>query len=268
MCVLTISVFLRPAAEQRHSPGLRLPPGYALLRPLGVRGQVVDQLAADLVGGLDRVSFLRHKSESHDGWQIWFVLQREYAANVIEVMKQPDVVFVFLVAQQKRLNKSLMEAEIMSLSFFLQLSDALILIWSQSLCIVLWIQQLQTFPPQKHSFISLLPPSSLHVSPPPFLSFSALSSSSVKDFKWVVLSRANLINGTTRQQERGNVASEGKKARQGQFTLRRLTIRAVASFSRATNKHAPQFQFCCFSRLDEWAPCYAGTYWLAMRKYS
>ena len=43
---------------QTHSPGLRLPPGHALSRPLGVRGQVVNQLAADLVGGLGGVSLL------------------------------------------------------------------------------------------------------------------------------------------------------------------------------------------------------------------
>lgn len=41
------------AADKTHSPGLGLPPGYTLFRPLGVRGQVIDQLAADLVGGLD-----------------------------------------------------------------------------------------------------------------------------------------------------------------------------------------------------------------------
>lgn len=47
-------------AERTHSPGLSLPPGNALSRPLGVRGQVVNELAADLVGGLERVSLLRH----------------------------------------------------------------------------------------------------------------------------------------------------------------------------------------------------------------
>lgn len=40
-------------AKRTYSPGLRLPPGDALSRPLGVRGQVEDQLAADLVGGLE-----------------------------------------------------------------------------------------------------------------------------------------------------------------------------------------------------------------------
>lgn len=46
-----------------NSPGLGLPPGHALLAPLGVWGQVVDQLAAGLVGGLDGVLFL----QTHDG---------------------------------------------------------------------------------------------------------------------------------------------------------------------------------------------------------
>lgn len=56
--------------------------------------------------------------------------------------------------------------------------------------------------------------------------------------EWAVLSRLNLINGTTRQQERGNVVREreGEKKRQGQFTLRRLTIPAATSFlGRQTN---------------------------------
>lgn len=52
------------AADKTHSPGLGLPPGYALFGPLGVRGQVVDQLAADLVGGLDGVVLLQtHTSD-------------------------------------------------------------------------------------------------------------------------------------------------------------------------------------------------------------
>lgn len=55
-----------------------------------------------------------------------------------------------------------------------------------------------------------------------------------------MLSRLNLINGTTRQQERGNVARERergkKKEDRGQFTLRRLTIPAATSFlGRQTN---------------------------------
>lgn len=50
-----------------HSPGLRLPPGYALSRPLGVRGQVVDELAADLVGGLEGISLLQHRQRTN-GW--------------------------------------------------------------------------------------------------------------------------------------------------------------------------------------------------------
>lgn len=49
------------AAKRTYSPGLRLPPGHALSRPLGVRGQVVNQLAADLVSGLERVGLLQHK---------------------------------------------------------------------------------------------------------------------------------------------------------------------------------------------------------------
>lgn len=44
--------------DQKHSPGLRLPPGHALFGPLGVRRQVVDQLPADLVGGLERFVLL------------------------------------------------------------------------------------------------------------------------------------------------------------------------------------------------------------------
>lgn len=44
----------------------------------------------------------------------------------------------------------------------------------------------------------------------------------------VALGRLNLINGTTRQLERGNAAREEK--RQGQFTLRRLTVPAASSF--------------------------------------
>lgn len=51
-------------ADKMHSPGLGLPPGYALFCPLGVRGQMIDQLAADLVGGLDGVVLLqRHMSD-------------------------------------------------------------------------------------------------------------------------------------------------------------------------------------------------------------
>lgn len=55
-------------AQRTHSPGLRLPPGHALSRPLGVRGQVVNQLAADLVGGLEGVSLLQctHKGRMID----------------------------------------------------------------------------------------------------------------------------------------------------------------------------------------------------------
>lgn len=58
------------AAERTHSPGLRLPPGHALSRPLGVRGQVINQLAADLVGGLKRVSLLQRTQRTNDGQQI------------------------------------------------------------------------------------------------------------------------------------------------------------------------------------------------------
>lgn len=47
-------------AERTHSPGLRLPPGHALSCPLGVRGQVVNELPADLVGGLEGVRLLQH----------------------------------------------------------------------------------------------------------------------------------------------------------------------------------------------------------------
>lgn len=47
------------AGREKHSPCLRLPSGHALSRPLGVRGQVVRQLAADLVGRLEGVSLLQ-----------------------------------------------------------------------------------------------------------------------------------------------------------------------------------------------------------------
>lgn len=46
-----------------HSPGLGLPPGHALLGPLGVGRQVVDQLAADLVGGLERFVLLHTEAQ-------------------------------------------------------------------------------------------------------------------------------------------------------------------------------------------------------------
>lgn len=42
-----------------HPPGLSLPPGHALSLPLGVGRQVINQLAAYLVGGLERVSLLK-----------------------------------------------------------------------------------------------------------------------------------------------------------------------------------------------------------------
>lgn len=48
---------------QRHSPGLRLPPGHALFGPLGVGSQVVDQLPADLVGGLERFVLLHTETQ-------------------------------------------------------------------------------------------------------------------------------------------------------------------------------------------------------------
>lgn len=44
-------------------PGLGFPSGHALPQPLGVRGQVVDQLPADLVGGLDGVRILQDAAE-------------------------------------------------------------------------------------------------------------------------------------------------------------------------------------------------------------
>lgn len=58
------------AAERTHSPGLRLPPGHTLSCPLGVRGQVVNQLTADLVGGLDRVGLLQHGKRTNKEEQI------------------------------------------------------------------------------------------------------------------------------------------------------------------------------------------------------
>lgn len=57
----TVDLMSDGTAERTHSPGLRLPPGHALSSPLGVRGQVVNELAADLVGGLEGVSLLQHK---------------------------------------------------------------------------------------------------------------------------------------------------------------------------------------------------------------
>lgn len=51
------------AGEQKHSPGLGLPPGHALFGPLGVGRQVVDQLAADLVGGLERFVLLHTETK-------------------------------------------------------------------------------------------------------------------------------------------------------------------------------------------------------------
>lgn len=51
------------AEEQKHSPGLGLPPGHALFGPLGVGRQVVDQLAADLVGGLERFVLLHTETK-------------------------------------------------------------------------------------------------------------------------------------------------------------------------------------------------------------
>lgn len=47
----------------RGLPGLGFPSGHALPQPLGVRGQVVDQLPADLVGGLDGVRILQDAAE-------------------------------------------------------------------------------------------------------------------------------------------------------------------------------------------------------------
>lgn len=49
--------------EQKHSPCLRLPPGHALFGPLGVGSQVVDQLPADLVGGLERFVLLHTQTQ-------------------------------------------------------------------------------------------------------------------------------------------------------------------------------------------------------------
>lgn len=51
---------IEDTGQRRCSPGLRLPSGHALSCPLGVWGQVVNQLAADLVGGLYRISLLWH----------------------------------------------------------------------------------------------------------------------------------------------------------------------------------------------------------------
>lgn len=48
-----------PPPPRTHSPSLGLPPGHALLGPLGVGGQVVDELAAGFAGGLDGVLLLR-----------------------------------------------------------------------------------------------------------------------------------------------------------------------------------------------------------------
>lgn len=51
------------SSDQKHSPGLRLPPGDALFAPLGVGRQVVDQLPADLVGGLERFILLHTETQ-------------------------------------------------------------------------------------------------------------------------------------------------------------------------------------------------------------
>lgn len=54
-------------AKRTHSPGLRLSPGHALSCPLGVRGQVVNQLATYLVSRLKRVSLLQHTKGANEG---------------------------------------------------------------------------------------------------------------------------------------------------------------------------------------------------------
>ena len=62
--VIRPSVFaVRPGARDAggfssDSPGLGLASGHALPQPLGVRGEVVDELPADLIRGLDGVSIL------------------------------------------------------------------------------------------------------------------------------------------------------------------------------------------------------------------
>lgn len=43
------SMCKRLMARRRGLPGLGLPSGHALSEPLGVRGQVVDQLSANLI---------------------------------------------------------------------------------------------------------------------------------------------------------------------------------------------------------------------------
>lgn len=57
------SAAISSSSDQKHSPGLRLPPGDALFGPLGVGRQVVDQLPADLVGGLERFIFLHTETQ-------------------------------------------------------------------------------------------------------------------------------------------------------------------------------------------------------------
>lgn len=49
---------------QEDLPGLGFPSGHALPQPLGVRSQVVDQLSADLIRGLDGVGVLQNRADT------------------------------------------------------------------------------------------------------------------------------------------------------------------------------------------------------------
>lgn len=61
--------------DARLLPGLRLPPGHVLSAPLGVRGQVIDQLPADLLSGLESIRLLQKPGWEEEGdeelfWEI------------------------------------------------------------------------------------------------------------------------------------------------------------------------------------------------------
>lgn len=60
--------------------------------------------------------------------------------------------------------------------------------------------------------------------------------------QWDVLSRVNLINGTTRQQERGNVTTEREKKKMGAIYLKAINHFRCHFFSWVTNKHASYFK--------------------------
>lgn len=108
---------------------------------------------------------------------------------------------------------------------------------------------------------------------PPWFSGTSLHSFSSlsllrQTLERVALSRLNLINGTTRQQERGNVAREEK--RQGQFTLRRLTVPAASSFLgwQTNMSHASKHSVLLFQPLGWMSTMLSSACWFTAQKCS